>query len=144
MVDAWADPDDVLLLTEETVTDSDCVRAQDIVEIFCGTTYLATSISQTNLRLLNRAVAYQAAWMTQRPDLYTHMDVDNVSQDGASLSPATVNAQLLAPLAARCIRRLSWLNRPLRVRRGYRHSEYDDRGPRDSAVADDNRIWTPM
>lgn len=144
-LEAWADSDDVDLLTGVTVGDDDVLRAQDIIEIFAGTTWLATDqISERNLRLLNRAVAYQTAWMASRPDMYSHFDVDTVSQDGASFTPGTVNAQLLAPLAQRCLRRLTWGQKPLRVRHGYNQPDYNNLGPRDSAVADDNRPWVPM
>ena len=144
-LEAWADSDDVDLLTGVAVDDDQVLRAQDIIEIFAGTTWLGTDqISQRNLRLLNRAVAYQAAWMASRPDMYSHFDVDTVSQDGASFTPATVNAQLLAPLAQRCLRRLTWAWKPLRVRRGYSEPDYNDLGSRDSAAADDNRPWVPM
>lgn len=145
MVDAWATVDDVDLFTDETVDEKTVFRAQQIIEMFAGTTYAATgNLSQTNLRHLRAAVAYQAAWMPSRPDLFTHMDIDTASGDGASFTPATVNAQLLAPFAARALNRLTWKNKPLRVRRRYNQYDYDDRGPRDSAVADDNKPWTPM
>lgn len=142
---AWADESDVLAFTGETVVEADLVKAQDIIELFSGVTLLATdNISQTNLRYLNRAVAYQAGWMNTRPDLFSHQDVESFSQDGASHTPASVNAQLLAPFAARWLRRLTWRTKPLRVRRRYNEFDYSNRGPRDSAVADDNRTWDPM
>jgi hypothetical protein len=142
--DTWADADDVLTYTGVAVDDADLVRAQDIIEIFAGTTYLANdNLSPRNLRMLNRAVAYQAGWMSLRPDLYTHLDTDSVSQDGVTFSPANGNASLLAPLAYRCLRRLTWALKPWRVRSGYGTSDYND-GPRDSAVADDAKQWSPL
>ena len=140
----WADVADVKRFTNQIVTDDDLVRAQDIIDLFSGTTFASNNqISARNRRHLNRAVAYQAGWMKARPDLFTHGDVDTVSQDGASYTPATANAQLLSPFAARWLRRLTWANKPLRVRGRYGTVDGDD-GPRDSAVADDNRVWTPM
>lgn len=145
MVDAWADPDDVLLWTKETVTDDDCLRAQDVVELFAGTTFLATdNISPGNLRRLNRAVAYQAGWMSEHPDLYTHTDADSVSSDGATVTKAHENADLLAPFARRHISRLTWMTAPLRVRRRYGQDQYTDLGNRDSATRDDAFIWNPI
>lgn len=145
VVEAWATVEDVELFTDEIVDEATLRRAQDIVELFAGTTILASgNISATNLRYLNRAVAYQAGWMPSRPDLFTHQDIDTASGDGGSHTPATVNAQLLAPFAARYLARLTWRNKPLRVRRRYGQTEYSDNGPRDSAVADDNRSWAPM
>jgi hypothetical protein len=145
VVDAWADAADVLLYTEAIATDAEILRAQDIIELFSGISWFATdNLNQTNLRYLNRAVSYQTAWMQTRPDLYEHLDVDSVSQDGASFTPSHDNAALLAPFAKRYLDRLSWRLKPLRIRRRYNEYDYDDRGPRDSAVADDNRYWTPM
>jgi hypothetical protein len=146
MVDAWATVDDVDLYTDEIVDEKTLFRAQKIVELFAGCTFSATdNISQTNLRHLRAAVASQAGWMPSRPDLFSHQDIDTASGDGASHTPGTVNAQLLAPFAARHLARLTWRNKPLRVRRRYAQSDYyNDRGPRDSAVADDNAPWTPM
>lgn len=144
-LETWASAGDVLKYTGENVDNTTLAQAQDIIELFCGVTWLANNqISERNQRILNRAVAYQAGWMPSRPDLFTHLDVETVSQDGASHTPATANAQLLAPFAARYLRRLSWADKPLRVQRGYNRTFYDDRGPRDSAAADDNKIWTPM
>ncbi len=143
-LEAWADTADVFTLTGMEVTDDDVLRAQDIVELFSGTTILATEISQTNLRRLNRAVAYQAAWGMVHPDIYTNVDVDQASDGGTSYTPSHVNAALLAPLAKRHIDRLSWKLKPLRVRRRYGMYDYQNTGPRDSAVADDSRLWAPM
>lgn len=145
MVDAWANAADVLTFTGQTVTDADLIKAQDIIELFSGTTFLATdNISATNLRRLNRAVAYQAGWMELHPDVFTNVDVDSVNQDGSSYTPSHANAALLAPLAKRHLDRLTWRQKPLRVRRRYNQDDYEGQGPRDSAVYDDNRVWTPM
>lgn len=138
----WATAADVLTYTGVTVTDADLVRAQDHIEIIAGITEDAIVDSPRNLRLLNRAVAYQAAWETYHPDLYMHVDVDNIGQDGHSHTPAHENAALIAPWATRCLRRLTWVQKPLRVRG--RFGSYDDDGSRDSAVADDNRVWSPL
>lgn len=144
MVDAWATAADVLTYTGVEVGDEELLRAQDVIEIFAHVTYDAAIDSERNLRLLNRAVAYQAGWARYHPDLYVGVDVDNVSQDGHSHTPAHENADLLAPMALRCIRRLSWMLKPLRVRGRYGSADYDDYGSRDSAVADDSRVWAPL
>lgn len=139
----WATADDVLTYTGVTVGEADIIRAQDHIEIIAGVTEDAVIESPRNLRLLNRAVAYQAAWEQYHPDLYMNVDVDSVGQDGHSHTPAHENAALIAPWATRCLRRLTWVQRPLRVRKRYGAEDYDD-GNRDSAVADDNRPWVPM
>jgi hypothetical protein len=144
MVDSWATAADVTTYTGETsVTDDELVRAQDIIELFSGITFDAVVDSPRNLRCLNRAVAYQTAWMRYHPDLYLNVDVDSISQDGHSHTPAHENAALVAPLATRWLRRLTWIQRPLRVRKRYGTDDFGD-GNLDSAVADDNRAWTPL
>lgn len=143
--ETWADASDVLLYTGETVDEATVIRAQDIIDLFTGTTFAAfPNLTGRNLRHLNRAVAYQAGWMNHHPDLYAHLDMANVNQDGANFTPQHDNAALLAPFAKRWLSRLTWMNKPLRVRLRYGTYTDDDHFPRDSAAADDARYWTPM
>lgn len=119
----WATTQDVATYTGKTVTDAQVQQAQAVVEIFAGTTVAASdagNISSKNLRLLRLAVAYQAAWIPEHPDAFTGMDTASVSQDQVTATWLHANAQVLAPLAKRCMDRLSWKLRPLRVRRGGR------------------------
>lgn len=141
----WATPAEVLSITKADVTEDEVTAAQFIVELFAHTTTTASdagNISTTNLRLLRMAVAYQATWMQAHPDVFTNVDLDSISQDGVAGTYQHVNAALLAPLAKRCVDRLSWRRASLRVSRG--PGRVDDRGTRDSAAADDNQYWTPM
>lgn len=120
----WATTGDVTTYTGVTVTAAQVAQAQAVVQIFADTTTDASdagNISEKNLRLLKQATAYQAAWISQHPDAFTNMDVTNVSQDQVSASFLHANALILAPLAKRCIDRLSWKRmRPLRIGRGGR------------------------
>jgi len=129
-----------------TVTAQNLAVAQSIVELFSGTTTAASdagSISSRNLRLLGLATRYQAVFVANHPDLLTNMDVDSFGQDGLNVTYANSDAQLLAPLASRCINRLSWKQRGLRTaRRGSRR--FSERGNRNSAARDDDRGWTPL
>lgn len=142
---SWATLDDVVTVTGRETTPESLAAAQTMIEIFSGTTEVNSDdglISPTNLRMLKNAVAFQAVWLDTHPDALDSMDVEGVSQDGLSATYANVNAHLLAPLATRCLNRLSW-RREIRVgpRRGGRVS---DRGNRDSAVRDDQYVWTPL
>lgn len=141
----WATPEQTYSLTKRTVTEDDLEAAQAIIEIPAGTTEEASgagNISTYNLRMLRNAVAYQAVWMLDHPDVFTHIDTDGMAQDGVSYQHAHAWAKLLAPLAYRCVNRLSWNLNPLRVRR--RSGFADDRGNRDSAVRDDQFTWNPL
>lgn len=142
-LETWCSITDVFNLTGETVEEPVLKRAQAIIDLFSGTTFDSfRNLSPRNLRHLMYATAYQAAWMPYHPDIFTHVDLQNINQDGASATPAHENARLLCPMARRALSRLTWANKPLRVRR--RYGTYDSDGPRDSAVADDNRVWTPI
>lgn len=143
----WATTSDVATYTGITVTAAQVDQAQAVVELFVDTTEVASTvglISQKNVRLLKMAVAYQAAWITQHPDWATNMDTTNVSQDQVSATWAHANAGVLAPLAKRCIDRVSWRRiRPLRVRPAYGSAFPPRHMNIISAVMDDNDPrWT--
>lgn len=142
----WATVADVALYTGAVVTLPEMAQAQDIIDLFSGITFGAyQNISPRNLRHLNRALCYQAAWIQARPDLYTQTEVASHNHDAASFTPMGENAMLLAPFARRWLNRLTWANKPLRVRRRYDQFDTDDtRHSRDSAVADDAQPWAPM
>lgn len=117
---AWATISDVLSYTKITVDQGDVDSAQAAVELFSDVTETSSDaglISPKNLRLLKMAVAYQAAWATNQPDLYTRSDVGLLSQDGVSFTSPHANSAILAPMARRAIDRLSWRrNRSQRIR----------------------------
>src|SRR5687768_3330046 len=141
---AWATDDDVVTITGREATQESLAAAQVIVEIFSGTTELASDdelISSRNLRFLKNAVAFQAVWLDAHPDVLDAMDVEGVSQDGLNAQYANANAHLLAPLANRCIARLSW-RRQIQTRP--RGGASSDDGNRDSAVRDDQFEWAPL
>lgn len=117
----WATTGDVLFYTGLTATNAQVAQAQAVIELFADTTESASNagnISEKNLRILKQAVAYQAGWITEHPDVFTSMDTTSVSQDQVAATWAHANAGILAPLAKRCVDRLSWKRiRPLRIRK---------------------------
>lgn len=144
-VESWATQALTKSLTGVEVTDDDLFKAQAIIELFSGVTIDVSDqdlLSGRNLRLITWATCYQAAFVKNRPDLFTAADTGNWSQDGVSASPSNENAALLAPLATRCLRRLSWRVAPLRAMT--RTGRGADRGNRDSAVRDDQFAWMPL
>ena len=117
---AWATETDLPARYQQQVTQDDLDLAQMILEPFVGTTSASTDrgvVSTRNLRYLRQAVVFQAIWLTAHPDLLTNMDVSTAGQDGLTAQFSSVNSQLVAPMAQRCINRLSWKCAPLRVRR---------------------------
>jgi hypothetical protein len=145
----WATTSDVTTYTGVTVTAAQVEQAQAVIEMFADVTEDSVTLASTNLRLLKQAVSYQAAWITQHPDWATSMDTSSVSQDQVSATFLHANAGILAPLAKRCIDRLSWKrNRGLRVRRRFdagqiprfmnvTNAALDDNDPRWQALGSD-------
>lgn len=107
----WATPDDVTTYTGQTATEEQVQRAELLVEIVVDVpadenTY--AKLAPRNKRLLKAAVSYQTAWMADHPDVYVNVDLDDVRQDGVDATMTHANSAILAPLAKRCIDRLTW------------------------------------
>lgn len=138
----WATTSDVATYTGISVTAAQVEQAQALVEIFADVTEDASEgglIAEKNLRLLKLAVAYQTAWITAHPDAFTNLDASSVSQDQVSANLRHENALILAPLAKRCIDRLSWKrNRALRIRPRAQFGTIPPTLNLFSAVLDDN------
>lgn len=148
---AWTTEAEVLALTGRTVTAEQVAQAQAIIELFADTTPDADADQTTRtLRLLNRAVAWQAAWMATQIEVDARVDVQTLSQDGTSTQFANDDAQLLAPLAARCLNKLPW-KRSRSVFTGNRRGDrYDGiQAARDNVVYErdddrDGQPWIPL
>jgi hypothetical protein len=114
---AWADATYTESITGVAVTAGQVTQAQTMIELFSGVTE-QYKLRARDVRYLKMAVAYQAAWINGQIDVTTRSDVSQVTQDEMSFTNATVDAAVLAPLATRALRRLSWkTNRSVRLRR---------------------------
>lgn len=115
---AWATEAETLTYTGISVSSANVEAAQAIIELFADVTEDSNdNLSSKNLRLLKMAVAYQAAWMSDHPDVFTHIDVRGMLQDGIQFTNLHANSGVLAPLAKRSLDRLSWKrNRSIRIR----------------------------
>lgn len=107
----WVTGTEASTITGKTVTDPQVSVAQPIIEIFTNvTTEASASLKPRDLRLLRYATAYQAYWMTTQVDVLSRLDVDNVTQDGVTYAKGDEpDVYVLAPLAKRCVLRLSWM-----------------------------------
>jgi hypothetical protein len=115
---SWATTDDVLAVTGATVNDDVLTQAQGVIDVYSNVTIESSgAFSARDIRLLGLALCYQVAWQVNQVDIFTRTDVISVTQDGLSFNPANPEALELAPLAKRCLDRLSWRKpRSLRVR----------------------------
>ncbi|MFG3170574.1 hypothetical protein [Streptomyces sp. NPDC048200] len=125
------------------MTDAQLAQAQDDIEIFTSRVYEDTPRIRTrDLYWLGRAVARQAAWLAGQFGLETRLDATQIQQDQVS-STLTGDGLVLAPMAARALRRVSWM----RSRTVHIRSALEGSGPLvgnpllDSA--DNSQPWVP-
>lgn len=143
MVNAWATAQDVIDATGVTVTDQQLAQAQSDIEIFTNRIYADTARIRTrDLYWLGRAVARQAAWQAGQFGLETRLDATQIQQDQVS-SMLTGDGLVLAPMAARALRRVSWM----RSRTVHIRSAVEGAGPLTgnaiSDGSDDSLVWAP-
>lgn len=106
---AWATAEEVAEITGVTPSAEVLALAHQTIELKVGRLSEGTAhITARDLRWLRRAVAYQAAWLPSQPDYLTRSETSGtVIQDGAHVN-VTPSGQVLAPLARRALKRLSW------------------------------------
>jgi hypothetical protein len=141
---AWASAQDVIDATGVSVTDQQLVQAQKAVEVFSNRIYPDGERMRTrDLYWLGQAVAYQAAWLAGQFGLETRLDATQIQQDQVSTT-LTGDGLVLAPMAARCLRRVSWM----RSRTVHIRSAIEGAGPivGDPLTdgSDDRMAWTPQ
>jgi hypothetical protein len=143
MTSAWASAQDVINATGVTVTEPQLAQAQADIEIFTNRIYADSArIRARDLHWLGQAVARQAAWLAGQFGLETRLDATQIQQDQVSTT-LTGDGLVLAPMAARALRRVSWMrSRTVHVR-----SAIEGAGPvLGNALtdgSDDHMAWAP-
>ncbi|NEB70308.1 hypothetical protein G3I39_25105 [Streptomyces fulvissimus] len=142
MGSVWATPQQVDA-TGVAVTAQLLAQAQDDIEIFSGRVYDDTDrIRGRDLYWLGKAVARQAAWLTEQYDVATRLDATETSQDGVS-NKLTPDGAVLAPMAGKALRRCSWMrSRTVHVGAPFEGGRYVTNQLLESA--DDGQAWRPM
>jgi hypothetical protein len=143
MVNAWATTQQVIDATGVSVTDQQLAQAQDDIEIFTNRIFADTARIRTrDLHWLGQAVARQAAWMAGQFGLETRLDATQIQQDQVSTT-LQGDGLVLAPMAARALRRVSWM----RSRTVHIRSAVEGAGPLvGNALSDgidDSLVWAP-
>lgn len=106
-------------VTGLTLTPLQIMNAQQVLNMYSNYTPEASGFNMQpfDLRWLRYGLAYQASWMSQQPGLLYRNNVDQLSQDGLSTHWVDERSVMLAPLALRSLKQLSWQkSRSLRVR----------------------------
>lgn len=123
-------------IVNRSMSAGDIRAAQFIIEFAVNRDFEADAFSSRNQRWLKRAIAYQAAWMEEHPEVFTSMDVASLSQVDFSVGfRNNPNSQFLAPLARACMKRLSWMgSRSVSIKSSLQAG----------AVTDDDLAWRPI
>lgn len=142
MATEWATIAQVKAITGRDATQEDRDVAARSLETMIGLIEEVDrpDISDRDRYWLRLATAYQTRFVQDNPDLFSREDVTSAAQDGESANYRNPDAHILAPLARKAIRRLSWraLTRP------------GDRAPREAATNvlseeyDDSLAWRPL
>lgn len=105
----WTTPEQASSITKKTLTESDLEAANAILEIWVGVTpELKDRLRPRDVRLLEKAEAFQAAWMLHKVALLERSDTDRVIQDTLQYDKGDKDMHVMAPLAKAAIQRLSW------------------------------------
>lgn len=100
---------DVTNTTGVTPSASDLAQADSIITIYVNRTPDASGgISGRDLYWIRSAVQWQAAWVSSQPNLTGSSQYDSLSSDGLSVQTTAEWAKVLAPIAARSLKNLTW------------------------------------
>lgn len=151
---SWSTPAEALAITGESLVQQDLDLAYEVVELFVMVHEDARAeLKPTDLRLLKKAEAFQAAWMKARVGYLIQKDTDEVVQDGLTYIKGDPDMHVLAPLAKKSISRLSWKRSrtidPLTPQqalalRDHRTAETSGSYNWDDGTHEDSGEWEPM
>ena len=134
----WCDIEHVSSLTGVTVDADNMSQAMGIIATETQTwpEFLPDDLKVADRIRLCDALAYQAAWVKGKVDLFAESTVSNVSQDGLTAQYVSTQSQYLAPLALVCLQRLSWNRQGISFKRpGGRYP--DIAAARDAVLRDE-------
>lgn len=146
----WASVVDVANMTAITVTQAQLIAAQAVIDLHSETTVNARiNIRPRDRWRLKQAVAYQAAWMSESPDLFTRKEITSAGHAATSFAYTDAESVTLSPLAKAALSKLAWKRtRSVRIRaqrRGglsLRQRWYDME--HDTGDYQDSAYWSPL
>lgn len=149
----WCTAADVLQLTGKTVDDPQVYQANATMELHLGRTYVEmmstpdsgqVKLGRRDLEWLRRACAYQCAWITAQPDLFTRLDMDAVAATGRPIQLKD-RGLTLAPLARKALERVSWLRtRSMHIRSPFQDGMGPISGNAASEANDAYETWSSL
>lgn len=118
-------------VTGSTLTTAQIQQGQQVLNMYSNYTPESSGFNMNpqDLYWLRMGLAFQAVWMTQQPGLLYRSEIDSLSQDGLSTHWSDPRNLMLAPLALKSLKQISWQkSRSLRVRTPF----IDDQTPMSS------------
>lgn len=109
---SWCTVDQGLGFTGKTMTVEHLTLASNVITLYAGVIpgQPDDSITTRDRYWLAMATAYQAAWMPAKPGYLEHRESHtSQSADGVSVQRESDSQNMLAPLAARTLKNLSWI-----------------------------------
>jgi hypothetical protein len=102
-------PADVLATTGASATTAQIATADAVISIYVNRQSTASaSMSTRDLGWIRSAIQWQTIWQAGQPGFTTRNQFDSLDQDGLSVQSSAEWAKVLAPLAARSLKNLSW------------------------------------
>lgn len=108
----WATPEKALQWTGKDIPQDELNRAAFVLTPYAGRTgeEPEDAIAPVDRHWLGMATAFQALWMRGKPGLLEQRESHTSSSaDGVSVQRESDSQVMLAPIAARCLRNLSWI-----------------------------------
>lgn len=138
---SWVTPEKALEWTGRELTPETLEAASAIITLYSGRLEEepADAITAVDRRWLAMATAYQAAWV--KPGLIEHRESHtSTSADGVQTTRESDSQIMLAPLASRCLRNLSWVGTRTTDQRPLEHVK----GSILSERADPFHLWKDL
>ncbi len=106
----WASVEDVELITGITVDAPTLAQADAVITTYANRTDdVLDKLRDRDKTWLKRAAAFQAAWMVGQAGVLARNMGTRIDVEGLSIDHQAEYELVLAPLAARTLRNLSWL-----------------------------------
>lgn len=105
----WATIANVTASTQKVPTQAQVDAGEEIVALHCNRVPGDFTPSNRDTFFLRSATVWQTAWLMAKPAFEARESVSQVTQDGMEVINDGSSAPVLAPLAKRAIKNLSWM-----------------------------------
>lgn len=140
---AWVTPEKALVYTGQEMELGELALASFVITPYVGRTEdePVEAITPRDRTWIGMAAAFQALWMRGKPGLLEYRESHTSSSaDGVSTQRAAESQIMLAPMASRCLRNLSWIGNTTT----HQLPQVLQKGSFLSEEADARHSWAPL